>query len=29
MPMGYAQDGVHAAHLHNENRSRDELVKEL
>lgn len=29
MPMGYAQDGVHAAHLHNENRSKDELVKTL
>ena len=29
MPMGYAAEGVHAAHLHNERRSNEELVKVL
>ena len=29
LPMGYAAEGVHAAHLHNERRSNDELVKVL
>lgn len=29
MPMGYAAEGVHAAHLHTERRSNEELVKVL
>ena len=29
LPIGYAAEGVHPAHLHTERRSNDELVKEL
>ena len=29
LPLGYAAEGVHAAHLHNERRSNEELVKVL
>ena len=29
MPIGYAAEGVHPAHLHTQRRSNEELVKEL